>query len=111
MTKLQPKRNIWAVRDADGLVHMAQVVRFFSEDVDGLITALQVSTTCHPASTMVGNPQRQPWSGQVLPRTGLHDPVTSPGTPIAAKLRFTIVEWNVREAPTCLSCVALGGLE
>jgi hypothetical protein len=111
MTKLKPKRDIWAVRDADGLVHMAQVIRFFSDNVDGLITSLNVSTACHPAATMVGNPQNLTWTGHRLPRVDFHDPVTTPGTPIAAKLRFTVVDWNVREAPTCLMCIALGGLE
>jgi hypothetical protein len=107
MTKLKPQQNIWAVRDEAGLVHMAQVLRFFDE-VDEHITALQVATACHPSPTLESNVRKLPWFGsQRLPHVDMHDPVTLPGTPIAAKLRFTIVDWNVREIPTCLQCLAV----
>jgi poly-beta-hydroxyalkanoate depolymerase len=112
MTRLRPQRNIWAVRDKDGLVHMASVMRFFDDANESLISALHVATACHPAVTMVANPQRLPWAGSHnLPNVDMHDAMTSPGSPIAAKLRFTVVAWNVHEAPTCLRCVAMGGLD
>jgi len=108
MTKLQPRRNLWAVLDDGGLIHTAAVTRFF-DDEDDRVTVLHVATGCHPAPTQKQNTSEQSWTGVALPRTEIHDPVTGSRVAIGAQLRFTIIKWNVREAPTCLGCVAHEG--
>jgi len=107
---LQPRRNVWAVRDEAGLVHTAQVARFFDDD-DDVITAFEVSTACHPRVTSVRGHGQPDWVGCYLPATMITDPMTSPAVPVGYQTRFTIVEWNVREAPTCLGCAAYGGFQ
>jgi len=97
VSKLQPRRNVWAVRDEAGLVHTAQVARFFDDD-DDVITAFEVSTACHPRVMSVRGHGQSDWVGCYLPATMI-------------TARFTIVEWNVREAPTCLGCAAYGGFQ
>jgi hypothetical protein len=100
MTKLAPKRNIWAVRDEEGLVHMAQVLRFY-DDVDDMVSSFHVSTACHPNVTQVRSTGKEGWVGQHLPRTAVYYM-----SPMNARqsVEFIIIAWNVREAPTCFAC-------
>jgi hypothetical protein len=103
MTKLLPKRNIWAVRDDAGLVHTASVTRF----VDGKdnITALHVSTGCVVRVAQMRNSNGEPWTRFQLPRVLIYAASESTNYEDVAVPRFTIVEWDVRATPTCFGCV------
>ena len=79
----------WIVRDETGMLHRAAVHRFFW--ADGSLRAFHVSTACRPHITRVTNKDKQDWSGARLPLM-VHETVT-------------IVEWRVREEPTCLACI------
>lgn len=101
VTKLQPKRNIWAVRDDAGLVHTASVTRF--EDNDK-ITALHVSTGCVPRVAQRRNENGEPWTRFHLPNVLIYAASESTIYQDVAVPRFTIVEWDVRATPTCFGC-------
>lgn len=85
----QAKYDYWVIRDDVGLLHNALVYRQF--DAEGMLLVFQVSTACRPAVQQFFNVNRYDWSGTRLPRV-------SHGN-------FLIVEWRVREVPTCLECV------
>lgn len=96
MSTTNVRRNTWAVRDAHGLVHIAQVTAY---GLDGeRVTSFEVSTTCHASTLRMANYDKEYWMGCWLPRVML-----------VSAVRFTIIEWNVRADATCLVCIARGG--
>ena len=84
------KRDRWVCRDSAGLLHNAMVARFF--DTEGELYTLQVSTACQPAVRQINLAPGSGHVGQHLPQVLLE--------------RFILVEYNVREVPTCLQCWA-----
>lgn len=100
--KTNVKRDRWVVRDDFGLLHNALIARYFNSN-DELCT-LQVATACHPRMEQIENLNTHGayWSGSVLPSVTL----TNNGSH-----RFQIIEYHVREVPTCLQCIAHTGLE
>lgn len=87
MSKTDSRYDRWVIRDDVGLLHNALVFRVF--DDNGNIRVFQVSTACAP---VVKQYKANPDHPSNLP------PSVSHGD-------FLIVEWHVREAPTCLICV------
>jgi len=92
------KRDHWVCRDDMGLLHNSMVARFF-DDEDKLCT-LHVSTACHPKVEQFDgiNQRGIYWHGSTLPAVTMTH--SSP--------RFQIVEYHVREIPTCLQCLSVG---
>jgi hypothetical protein len=101
MKKLAPRRDIWAVRDDAGLVHTASVTRYIDDDT---VTVLHVSTGCVPRVAQTRNDKGEPWIGVHLPKVLIYAASESTNYQDVAVPRFTIVEWNVRETPTCFGC-------
>ena len=89
------KRDIWVVRDDAGMLHRAAVHRYFWED--RAVRAINVATACRPSVTRVSNTHRADWSGVNLPKLA-HD-------------SLVLVEWRVREEPTCLACLVAEGAD
>ena len=88
---MQSKRDCWTVRDSSGVLHAAQLCRFYKGHA---LQAFQISTACHPVVKQILNHQSLDWgSAADLPATPLGD--------------IVIVEWRVREDPTCLACLAV----
>jgi hypothetical protein len=81
------KRDYMVVRDSSGLLHAAQLYRKF--DDDGALRLFQVSTACAPTVKQYTTPERYT---KAMPEQVEHG-------------GFLIVEWRVRENPTCLTCV------
>lgn len=102
--KTNVKRDRWVVRDDMGLLHNAMVARYFNSDNE--LVTLQVATACHPAVEQYEGIDKVNtngvWSGSNLPSLTMRGPKGS---------RFQVVEYHVREIPTCLQCLAHGGLE
>ena len=86
--------DYWTVRDGEGVLHRALVRRYF-DDI-GRVVFFEAATGCHPVARHLSNTHRDDWAGADLPRLYLS------GHP-----EFTIVEWRVREIPTCLACVSI----
>lgn len=88
------KRNYWVVRDDGGMLHVAHLLRQYSDDDEDKLLTFQVATGCAP----------------VVKRHNLPVPyhVTQPtDMPTVMHGGFTIVEWRVREEPTCLGCIVV----
>lgn len=84
-------RDHWIVRDEGNVLHVAQLAR--TCDRDGRLLAFQIATGCAPIVKRYELPQPTYWAGSSMPTV--------------AHGGFTIVEWHVREAPTCLACVVV----
>jgi hypothetical protein len=82
------KRNRWVCRDESGLLHAAMIARFF--DTDGGLYMVQASTACQPVVHQINLAPDSGFSGQQLPHMMLG--------------KFSLVEYNVHEVPTCLQC-------
>lgn len=89
----QNRYDRWVVRDDTGLLHNALVYRQF--DAVGDLKVFQVSTACCPAVKQYSMPSTYVGT---MPKNVNHG-------------NFLIVEWRVREAPTCLECVVAPVLE
>ena len=87
MTRRLPRQDRWTVRDGEGLLHAALLTRLF--DDEGKFRAYQVSTGCSPVVKQYAVRQ---WIATDLPPETVHG-------------NFTIVEWRVREQPSCLACL------
>lgn len=92
---LAPRVAVWAVRDTTGRVHTALVTRDVSR-VEDRVTTCQVGTVCHPRDEVMFNEGPEDWCG-----TGLPAKLMEWGEGAS----FTIRDWNVRAAPTCLHCI------
>jgi hypothetical protein len=90
----ESKYDIWVCRDSDGLLHTVKIGRFF--DAAGHLVRLQASAACRPRvqQLAVGSPNS--YSGRSLPNMTLGNQW--------GKDRVTLVEYCVREAPTCVRC-------
>lgn len=96
------------MRDETGLVHAASVRRW-KDPGDGTVTALHVTTACIARVMNVPNRNGEAWVGVHLPKVPVYASSESYDYRDVAVPRFTIVEWNVREAVTCIVCIASGG--
>ncbi len=88
------KRDFWVVRDHAGMLHAAQLLRQFSDDDEDTLLSIQISTGCEP----------------VVKRYDLPVPyhVLRPDDmPSIQHGDFAIIEWRVREDPTCLACLVV----
>lgn len=84
------KRDRWVCRDDAGLLHMAMIMRFY--DLNDALHLMQASTACDPVMHQLNVAPDSGFVGQHLPRIGMKG--------------FILVEYNVREVPTCLQCWA-----
>jgi hypothetical protein len=99
VTTTNVKRDRWVVRDDLGLLHNALVARFFNSDNE--IVTVQVSTACCPKVMQMEGLRGNYWHGSSLPSIVLH----GLGRP------FQVIEYHVREVPTCLMCLGAGSIE
>jgi hypothetical protein len=88
------KRDRWVVRDHTGLLHTAQLLRQYSDDDEDMLLAIQVATGCAPMVKRYELPQP-------------HHVLRPEDVPTVWHGGFTIVEWRVRENPTCLGCIVV----
>lgn len=85
--------DTWVCRDSSGLLHVAKIQRCFS-DRDAL-TQMQGCTACHPRVQPCMIPLGD-WHGRKLPPFSIGDRDGHAG--------FTLIEYWIREAPTCVTC-------
>jgi hypothetical protein len=86
------KRDYWVVRDEGGMLHAAMLMRQFSDDDEDLLLGFQIATGCAPAVKRYDLP---------VP----HHVLRPEDMPSVMHGGFHIVEWRVRENPTCLACI------
>lgn len=86
------KRDYWVVRDEGNMLHAAQVLRQYSDDDEDMLLAIQVATGCAPMVKRYEFPQP-------------HHVLRPDDLPTVGHGGFVIVEWRVRENPTCLACI------
>lgn len=94
--KLRSKVDTWVCRDTNGVLHVAKIERYF-DDHNKLIQ-VQGCTACRPSVSTYTSPPGD-WSGRKLPPLSLGNE--------HGKDRITLIEFWVREAPTCVRCAAL----
>lgn len=95
----RPKIDFWTCRDTDGLLHAAKIERFF--DARDVLVRMQGCTACRPRVQSCAIPSGD-WHGKELPPLALGDRNDRNG--------IVLIEYWVREAPTCVTCVAMGRL-
>jgi hypothetical protein len=90
----ETKYDFWVCRDSDGLLHNVKVGRFYN--AAGQLTQVQLASACRPRV------QQE----IIKPADGYHAHHLPPITLGNAwgKDRVTIVEYRIREAPTCVRC-------
>ena len=86
--------DVWCVQDAAGVIHRAQVRRFFNE-ARTRVVHVNVSLACMPRVMSVENVSTSHWLGARLPPIQLHDQKT------------VITTWRIHEDPTCLTCISV----
>lgn len=75
------------------MLHAAQVLRQYADGGDeDILMSLQISTACAPVVKRYDLP---------MP----HHVLSPADMPTVAHGGFVIVEWRVRENPTCLACI------
>lgn len=93
---MRPKVDTWVCRDTDGVLHVAKVERYF--DDHNKLVGMQGCTACRPMVSSCTVPSGD-WGGAKLP------PLTLGSRWNEAYL--TLVEFWIREAPTCVRCAVL----
>jgi hypothetical protein len=89
--------DFWVCRDDEGLLHNAKVTRFF--DAAGRLTSIQVASACRPRVQQTPIDPSSGYHAANLPPTTLSNPW--------GRDRITLVEYRIREAPTCVRCATL----
>lgn len=84
---------LWGVRDSNGVLHLAQVNRFFDQDNE--LVKIVMSTGCCPSPSY--------WARALGDHAWYHGARLPQ---VALKNGTLIVEWHVNEAPTCVACAA-----
>lgn len=92
-------RDIWVCRAADGVLHIAKVERYFNSDHQ--LRLMQGCTACRPVTLRCASSPGV-WTGTVLPPLVIDTPANLPV--------IMLVAYDVSEAPTCVTCVAMGRL-
>lgn len=90
-----PRVNTWTCRDTEHVLHLAKVSRYFNDD--GKLVQVDVTLACCP-TTVTAIPAKGDWHGRKLP------PVVHPGSSGNGRVTLTLIEYGVREAPTCVKC-------
>lgn len=93
---VRPKVDFWVCRDTNGVLHAAKIERFF--DGHNQLVQLQGCTGCRPRVQSCSVPQGD-WHGKKLPPLSIGDSNGRNG--------ITLIEYWVREAPTCVTCVTI----
>lgn len=88
--------DTWVCRDTDGVLHVAKVDRYF--DGHNKLVQIQGCTACRPSVSSCLAPAGD-WSGAKLPPLTLGNQW--------GKDCITLVEYRIREAPTCVRCAVL----
>lgn len=93
---VRPKIDTWVCRDTAGLLHVAKVERYFDQ-YDKLVK-IQACTACRPSvqssSVLPGD-----WAGTKLPPLLIGNN--------HGHWAITLIEYRVRESPTCVHCAVL----
>jgi hypothetical protein len=88
--------NFWVCRGVNGLLHVAKIERVFN--TQGVLVHMQGCTACLPRLQSCRVP-RGDWGGKNLPQLTL-----DAGDGYSWIL---LIEYWVRETPTCLNCVVM----
>jgi len=96
---MSPRYDEWIVQDSRGVTHVAKIGRVY--DDAGALLLFQVSTACHPIVTQLQRSALSAWLGGDLP------PVILDGRwDDDHRDDLVIIKYRLREAPTCVRCVA-----
>lgn len=90
---IQSRVDTWVCRDTEHVLHLAKMSRYFNDG--SKLIKIYTTLACYPR-TISTIPARGDWFGRKLP------PVTYPG-PFNDGF-IMLVEYDVREAPTCVKC-------
>lgn len=85
--------DLWGVRDANGVLHVARVQRFFGSESELIKLIVRTGCSPRPVAWVRANGNHAHYAGRDLPQV-----VLSNGR--------LITEWRVVEATTCVACAA-----